>query len=130
MVAEAADRLTTYCRGRAGENLRSVVEYNDDSYVVAYLRDDLQAQYSEDQFDDLVQQARQVHTRVVAVGAEESPLGKAQATVHYFENAVVMQLVVDEKQGYFATFNSSVGQTLGAFIMDCLERVDTPSSPE
>jgi len=130
MVAEAADRLTTYCRERAGENLRSVVEYDDDGYVVAYLREDLQTQYRGDKFDELVHQAREVHKQLVAAGAKGSPLGSAQATVHYFENAFVIQLVVDEQQGYFATFNSSVGQTLGAFITDCLERVRLEDSAE
>jgi hypothetical protein len=130
MPTESAQRLTTYCRERAGEDLRSVVEYNDDGYVVAYLREDLQTQYNGDEFDDLVQQAQEVHKQLVAAGGTGSPLGNAQATVHYFEHAFVIQLVVDEQQGYFATFNSSVGQTLGAFITDCLKRVHSADSAD
>ncbi|WP_254861401.1 DUF7522 family protein [Natronomonas gomsonensis] len=123
MPPEAAQRLTTYCRERAGDDVRSVVEYSGDEYTVAYLRDGLQAQYDEDQFDDLVQYAREVHERLATVEATETPLGDARATVHYFENAFVIQLVVDENLGYFVTFNSGVGQTLGTFITDCLKRV-------
>lgn len=130
MPGKAAQRLTTYCRERAGENVRSVVEYSSDEYRIAYLRDGLRTQYEETQFNDLIQHTWKVHERLATVGATESPLGNIRATVHYFENAFVIQLVVDENQGYLLTFNSSVGQTLGTFISDCLRQIRAAESSE
>jgi hypothetical protein len=130
MSGEAAQRLTAYCRDRVGDSLRSVVEYGETEYELVYLRDDLQSQYSDDQFDDLVGEARAVHNRVWAVGTQAGPLGAARATVHYFENAFVIQLVPERRHGYFATFNSNVGQTLGSFIHDCLQRVHTETTDD
>ena len=130
MSTKATQRLTAYCRNRAGQDLRSVVRYNADRYELVYLRDDLQAQYSSGQFEDLVEEARGVHNRVWAVGTQDGPLGSAQATVHYFNNAFVLQLVPEEEQGFFMTFNSSVGQSLGSFIHDCLQQVNPEATEE
>jgi len=130
MSTEAAQRLTTYCREQAGESFRSVVTYDETGYELTYLRDDLQSRYDENQFDWLVDRVRTVHNEVYRVGTQEGPLGEARATVHYFEGAFVIQLVPEADRGYFATFDSHVGQTLGGFINDCLQRVQSTERGE
>jgi hypothetical protein len=129
-MSETAERFTSYCRERAGERLRSVVAYDESGYELVFLREDLRARYDEGQFDWLIGRASAVHEEIHAAGAQDSPLGTAQATVHYFENAFVVQLVMGAYRGYFATFDSRVGQALGDFIDNCLQCVHTDERSE
>ena len=125
MSQEAVERLTKYCRERAGERLRSVVAYDRSGYELVFLRDDLQTRYDQERFDWLVERANTVHEEVYTAGGHDSPLGEAEATVHYFENAFVVQLLMAADRGYLATFDSRVGKALGAFIDNCLQHVQT-----
>ena len=97
---------------------------------MVHLRADLRSQYDGPQFDRLVSYGQQVHERVWSAGDETQPLGRAQATTHYFEDAFVVQLLAGERDGYLLTFDSPVGSELGTFLDDCLQQVPETSAIE
>jgi hypothetical protein len=60
MLEDGGKRLK-YCRGRAGDKLRSVTTYRSDSTTQMYRREGLREQYSGDQVAELVRSARPEH---------------------------------------------------------------------
>lgn len=123
MVAEAASRLESFCRRRAGSSVRSVISYDSDGYRMAYLREDLRAAYSEDRMDEVVGIGREIHRIRRRSHTEDTPLGRPQAGVRTYENALVVQLPLGESAGLLATFDPEVGRDLVSFIHECHERV-------
>ncbi|WP_313694521.1 hypothetical protein [Halorarum halobium] len=120
MTAEL-DTLVGYCRQRAEGNLRTVAAYDPraSEFDVAYLRDDLRAAYTQSQYERLIERVYSTHEDVAAVG-ETGAIGNGHASVHYFEEAFVLQLIVEAEYGVLVTFDSVVGAGLASFVDECL----------
>lgn len=124
MVQERARRLVEFCDRRAGQYLRGVFVYDDDGIEVVTLRDDVRAVYSDDGLAALAEAARRVQAIGSRVGAAGPAMGDVEAHVHAFENAVVLQLPVDETAGIVVSFDSEAGSQLARFIQECIEQLE------
>lgn len=123
MVSEAASRLLEYCTARAGSSVRSVISYTEAEYRNEYLRDDLRARYTEETLDDVVRVGREIHQIRRRSETDDTPLGRPQAGVRIYENAIVIQIPVSESGGLLATFDPDVGRDLVSFVHECQKRV-------
>lgn len=119
MLEDGGKRLAKYCRGRAGDKLRSVTTYRSDSTTQVYRREGLREQYSEDQVTELVRSARDLNATLHRTDIDDAPLGTPVAGVYAFEDAFVIQLPADETSGVVATFDADVGSDLATFIGEC-----------
>lgn len=128
-MAASNSQLVEYCKERTGENLRTVARYNttDEALTVEYVRDDLRPRYTEKQYEILIEKLYDTHESVIEIGDEGAPIGDCVSSVHYFENGFVIQLVLDEDDGYIVTFDSIVGSSLASFIEECFTHAGVPS---
>ncbi|QLG26545.1 hypothetical protein HUG10_02865 [Halorarum halophilum] len=128
-MASSDSKLVEYCKERTGENLRTVARYNttSETLTVECVRDDLRSQYTDEQYEMLVEKLYDTHESVVEIGDKGAPIGDCVSSVHYFENGFVIQLVLDEDDGYIITFDSVVGSSLASFIEECLTHAGVPS---
>jgi hypothetical protein len=124
MREQRLERLVGYCHERAGDGLRTVTAYDRDGFEVVYIRDDLANRYSRERFEQFVTPAREAHATLEPLHtADELPLGSHAATIHAFENAVVLQLVEADGRGCLVSFESGVGSTVSEFIGECRHRL-------
>ena len=118
-MLEGGGKRLKYCRGRAGEKLRSMTTYRSDSTTQMYRREGLREQYSEDRVAELVRSARDPNTTLHRTDIGDAPPGTPVAGVYTFEDAFVIQLPADETSGVVATFDADVGSDLATFIEEC-----------
>lgn len=123
MLSERATRLARFCRGRGRGNLRAVVGYDDEECVFGHIRDDLRDQYTRAEIERMVDALRSVHGDLWTPAFEDSDAGAPKATVHYFGDVVVIQLLVDADCGFLASFDRAASPTLAEFIEQCRLRV-------
>lgn len=123
MSQEHADRLVEYCQQRAGEQVRSVIRYAKEDFEIAYLRSDLEEQYTRKRLANVVEIGRRIHRIRVRLDTEETPLGRAEASVRTYEKTIVLQIPIEQQRGVLATFDPAVGRDLLAFIDECQEHV-------
>lgn len=118
-----SERLARFCRGRARANLRAVVGYDDEEFVVAHIRDDLRERYTGQEFERILAALRASHDDLWSPAFEGSATGPPRATVHYLGDAVVIQLLVDAEHGFVASFDREASPTLAEFVEECRMRV-------
>jgi len=123
MLSERAARLARFCRDRGGGNLRVVVGYDAEEYVVAHATDAVRERYTSDDVHRLVEAYRSVHERLWTPAVADSPLGTADATVHHHGDALVVHLMPDAECGYLVAFDRTVGSDLADFVDECRLRV-------
>jgi hypothetical protein len=121
MPDTVAARLVEFCRERTGESLRTVATYDAGDLEVTYLRDNLRAEYSREQFDALIDAARGVHDPLLPLQESDQPVGVHGTTVHVFSEAIVFQFVADETTGHVVSFDWDVGTKLTDFVEECRE---------
>lgn len=123
MLSDRAERLARFCRDRARTNLRAVIGYGHEEYALAHIRDDLRDRYTAPEVERMLAVLRTTHDDLWAPPFEESSIGLPKATVHYFGDAVVVQLLVDADSGFIASFDREASPTLAEFIDECRMRV-------
>ncbi|MFB6304538.1 MAG: hypothetical protein ABEH47_05180 [Haloferacaceae archaeon] len=123
MLSERAERLARFCRERARANLRIVVGYGAETYVIAHIRDDLRDRYTGPEVERMLAALRNAHDDLWVPAFIDSAVGPPKATVHYFGDAVVVQLLVDADHGFVASFDREASPTLAEFVEECRMRV-------
>lgn len=123
-------RLVGYCEKRTGDNLRTVARYDtrSEELAVEYVRDNLRSRYTIEQYEMLIQKLYETHESLIEIGDEDAPIGDCVSSVHYFDNGFVIQLIINEVDGYIVTFDEVVGSSLASFIEGCLEHAGTTST--
>ena len=119
MTNEGVGRLVAFCRQRVGQSLRTITVYRPGEYDVPFIRDDLRSEYATAEFDELIEAARSVHKTLVPFQETDVPLGDHTATVHAFEQAIVVQLAVGEEWGCLVSMDRTVGSNVAEFIKEC-----------
>lgn len=123
MSQEHADRLVKYCQQRTGAQVRSIIRYTKSDHEVSYLRDDLKEEYSRMRLTSVVKIGRKIHRIRSNRETDGTPLGRPEASIRIYENAIVLQLPVGKHRGVLATFDRSVGSNLLGFIEGCQDHV-------
>lgn len=112
------DRLTEYLQGRAGEYLRGVVRYDDESFEVIYVRDGLD-------LDAFRQRVELIYSSIVQrpqAETGENSFGKPYATLSVREYAVVLNLRWSPTEGILVGLEPEAARDLVAFIHESMER--------
>ena len=112
-------RFTEFVQRQAGETLRLVVRFTDDSSTVEYVREDVAQRYSKDEFDDIVEDARTYaghsHSDVVKEAA-----GDLYCQVICFEHVVALVFPRD-RGNTLVTMDPAAAQNLHEFASACEE---------
>lgn len=119
------DRLTEYLRRRAGDYLRGVVQYDDESFEVIYVRDGLST-------DAFHQRVAHIHNSIIerpTPGTEAESFGKPYATLSVREHAVVLNLRWNSDEGLLVGLEPDAARDLVAFIDETMEHGLPEGSP-
>jgi hypothetical protein len=123
-------KLSDYLRDRADEFVRSVGYYTADDYELVYMREDVAAQYSEEELQAVVDDLR---LEGLAAPRQENlyVLGKLNCTVRCFNRGVVMHFPHDRTSGTVAIMEYDAATRLHGFIAGCLNEIyDEYPTPE
>lgn len=123
MVDAAAERVTEFLREQLGDELRTVVVVTEDDWRMAYLRDDLKAEYDSEAYSAVVDSFR-LETRLLSPETDALPVGERRALIHYHENAFVLQFPFSETESLLVSVTSEAGRNLMGFIETVREVVD------
>ncbi|AUV84468.1 hypothetical protein C2R22_23260 (plasmid) [Salinigranum rubrum] len=121
--------LAGFLEERAGDYLRAVGHYTQDSYEILYLRDDIQTKYAEDQIEEIVEELR---WGSFAKSNQEGlyNLGTLNCTVQCFDEGVVMQFFHDETSGALVSLDPEAASQLHRFVGECLQEIREEYPPE
>ena len=112
------NRLTEYLRTRAGDYLRGVVQYDDESFEIIYIRDGLDR-------DAFRKRVEHIHRNIVqrpAVETGDDSFGKPYATLSVREYAVVLNLRLTPTEGIIVGLEPDAARDLVSFIHETMER--------
>jgi hypothetical protein len=113
--------FTEFMQERFGETLRSVIHYEWDEYDLLYGKDDVLAEYSEDEIEDVVEQLR-----YESYGKKSKELSYAhedlKCEIQSFENGAEMNFVLGKGEGLAVGLEPEAFVTQSTFIGRCLEK--------
>lgn len=123
MSENPSKALTEFLKGHVGQHLRSVLRYDDQGGEFLYLRDDVAEQYSDDEIEDVVREAR---LEGIDRHHQESLYdhGSLDCTVRSFEEAVEMHFARDETSGTAVALDGEVFAVHNTFLGRCIELMD------
>lgn len=104
-VASDTQALIDTILDGSGETVRMAIRYSGDDYEVEYLRDDIAAQFTD---DELAERVKTLTFKGLGDPTEEGPLfdfGQLAATVRWYDDVVVAHFPVREWSGLIFTFD-------------------------
>lgn len=121
MAAGNPEQLVTFLETEVGDELRSVIYYDEATFDLIYARDDVQDQYSE---RDLEQVRQELGVASFGKPALEDLYvhGELNCTVHCFDEAIEMQFIVSDTEGIAVGLDPAAFVTHRTFIGRCLEK--------
>lgn len=116
-----SDHIAQYLRDRAGELHRMTVRYDRGEREFLYVRDDLDEGQLRDQVDRLLDRSR-------PAGPDEgdaafAQFGELEATVHVFEEAVVLRFPDGRQRGVLVSLEVAAARELSTFVVECRQRL-------
>lgn len=120
MAQRDPDQLTEFLQAEVGDELRSVIHYDENTFELVYARDDVAEQYTESDLEN-VRQDLGVASFGKPVLEDLYVHGDLQCTVHCFENAIEMMFLVSETEGIAVGLDPAAFVTHRTFIGRCLE---------
>lgn len=118
-MEEQACRLAEYIRDRVGDAARAVGYHDREGYQIVYLRDDLEDQYSPEQWGRFVRTSSNIHSELKGLRRRGPP----EASLHSLENALFVQFYLDSDAVIFVGLESDVGRNFMGFVDDCLAHI-------
>jgi hypothetical protein len=115
-----ASRLAEYCQSRLGETLRAVGYHTDNTFEVAYIREDLMERYPPETVDQFITSSRGIHNDLQVL---DQGMGVAQASLHMLEEGLIVQFHYDGEDVIFLSMDREVGQNFTRFIDDCIDQM-------
>ena len=95
-----ASRLEDFFEQRTDGNLRSIVKYEPDSYDIIFLRDDVADQYTEEEIEDAIDDARMDSlTAPIYDDTFSEDHGELTCLVQCFEHVIEMNFVLEDGVG-------------------------------
>lgn len=122
--------IVDYLREAVGDGLRAVDYYGRDGHETLYIRDDVAALYSDEDFDRLRRQ-RILDTYSARHSRSIYELGDFHYSVQQFEDALLLQFPITRDSGVVVSLDAGVSIEIPGFGYACLERVraDPPTEP-
>ena len=118
--------LFKYLEKRAGENLRGVVRYSQDSTDVPYLRDDVQEVRLESQVDRMLRRMRPESSSKEEMSF---PFGDLHATLRIFDEAIILHFPLGADRGLVISLEPEAAAQLNSFVNGCLDRFGREGGP-
>lgn len=120
MAPANPEQVATFLQKEVGDELRSVIYYDEDTFDVVYTRDDVRDQYSESELEQVRQE--------LGVASFGKPAledlyvhGELKCTVHCFDEAIEMQFIASDTEGISVGLDPAAFVTHRTFIGRCLE---------
>lgn len=116
-----ADPLTALVddlRERVGDSLRTVGTYDADGYDVRYMRDDVEALYTEEELEAVRRELVLQDVEMAYLG-DLFEGGDLSCAVHSFDDLVTFHFVDEEFAGLFVTVDADTTLELKAFVDRC-----------
>ncbi|MBX0296809.1 hypothetical protein [Haloarcula nitratireducens] len=100
MAQKLASRLETFFKEKTDGDLRSIVQYEQGDFTVAYLRDDVAEQYTDDEFADAIDDSRfESFSAPIYDDLFSDEHGELTCLVKCFENVLEMNFVLADGVG-------------------------------
>ncbi|WP_066418707.1 hypothetical protein [Halorubrum aethiopicum] len=100
MAVKMASRLEDFFKHRTDDNLRSIVKYDHVSHDIVYLRDDVAAQYTEDEITNVIDDSRMDSlTAPIYKNTFSEDHGELTCLVQCFKNVIEMNFVLEDGVG-------------------------------
>jgi hypothetical protein len=116
------EQITRFLRRRVGESLRSVTFVDSDGYTLQYVRDDVDAQYSDallqSIFRDLEAEAKRS-----AMEEQQYQLGQLGCTVRCFAEGLVLLFPRDDSRNLVMSMDAEAAPRLHSFVRDCRQEL-------
>jgi hypothetical protein len=90
----------------------------DGGYDTHYLRSDLEAQYRDETFSEVVDMFRLDHP-FLNPDVDSNPVGERRAIIHYHERAFIIQFPFSETESILISLSRDAGRDLLHFIEKC-----------
>lgn len=105
--------------------LRMAVVYEADDYDVVYRRPDVEAAYTEEEFDEVVKNAILRGLDDVPEQSEFSRWGHLDVTVRWFHDVVIFYIPFGEWTGALVSFDRQEADDFGSLVNEILEYVES-----
>ncbi|NHX35149.1 MULTISPECIES: hypothetical protein [Halolamina] len=124
------EQLVSYLERRAGSYLRTVAVYDEESWEIVYLRDDLDRRSARQQTEKIY---GGVKTGLGPSGLSDE-IGERYATLQVRDDAVLLNMPWNGSEGAFVDLEPGAASQLTGFIDECLKHgyrgtVSLPRSP-
>ncbi|AQL41882.1 hypothetical protein BV210_03745 [Halorientalis sp. IM1011] len=117
MTDEQYQKLLQLVRGRAGDAVRAVLQYDAHDWTMLYIRDDVATEGLRDALDDLVDRVRDRDP--VVTRESYGGIGETQATVELHAAAALVHLRESDTAGVVVSLDRDIAQGLGQFVNRC-----------
>ncbi|MFC6784496.1 DUF7522 family protein [Halobaculum halobium] len=130
MSQEAANRLVEYLDAQADDYLRGAIHYSEGGYESLYLREDVDALYSDQKMQELCDYYR--HQSNVQTAEEPFSLGNCHCNVSFYDDAIIFHFAQGDDIGTVVTLEPEAGRNIVGFITQCLKQLhfNSPQSIE
>ncbi|WP_188884156.1 hypothetical protein [Halarchaeum grantii] len=100
MATRMATRLEDFFEQRTDGHLRSIVKYEENSYEIVYLRDDVAEQYTTEEIESAIDDSRMESlTAPIYEDTYSRDHGNLTCLVQCFENVIEMNFVLEDGVG-------------------------------
>ncbi|WP_132058411.1 hypothetical protein [Halorussus amylolyticus] len=115
-----SERLTDFLENRAGDHLRSVLQYDSDDKTVVHVRDDVADEYSDDDVAAVMQDLR---LEAIEKSHQESLYdhGELNCTVRCFDDAIELHFPREEAKGTVVALDADVLEAEAALVGECMD---------
>lgn len=126
MASEASEGLVDRLQDRAGRNLRSVIFYEDGAYELAYIRSDVEQEYTDEEIERVVEEMK---AEAAARPAAEwlYSHGELECIVRMFEYGVEVHIPLTETAGVAIGLEANSLVLLQAFVVECYQALEDGS---
>ncbi|SDM57976.1 hypothetical protein SAMN04487949_2148 [Halogranum gelatinilyticum] len=123
--------LVTFLKDSAGEQLRCVARYDDDTYEMLYARDDVSSGYAVDEFAEVVDDLRDVEN-MEEEHTSRLKAGNHHVTLRLYDRAAILHFGQGETFGTVVSLDSDAAEDFASFVGACLKHLyqDSPQSIE
>ncbi|GAA0658995.1 hypothetical protein [Salarchaeum japonicum] len=119
-LAEAGERDT----------LRVALHYEGDAHDILYKRDDITAEFTDEEFDEMVKNVILKALDEIPEQSEFNRWGTLDVTARWFNEVLIVQIPLGDWEGVILSFDRDKLDDYGELVNALLNYVDTELRPE